>query len=124
MPQRNRARHDLRLPRRRAACSASHHPRRQRSPARASDVSQSFPRNRPEKWNASEINGWWSGFLPNTRDNHCAYTNAQAAYYLLVDPALSRKRQEVALRVLDTAVELQRDDGAFGYIFSSTERRV
>jgi hypothetical protein len=28
-----------------------------------------------------------------------------------------------ALNVLDTAVSLQRDDGAFGYIFSSTERK-
>lgn len=26
--------------------------------------------------------------------------------------------------MLDTAVELQRDDGAFGYIFSSTEKKV
>jgi hypothetical protein len=31
---------------------------------------------------------------------------------------------KVALRVLDSAVDLQRDDGAFGYIFSSTEPKV
>ena len=29
-----------------------------------------------------------------------------------------------ALRVLDTAIELQREDGAFGYIFSSREKKV
>ena len=42
-----------------------------------------FTQNRPAGWNASEINGWWSGFIPQTRDNHCAYTNAHAAWYLL-----------------------------------------
>src|SRR5438094_1604199 len=38
----------------------------------------------------------------------------------------SRRRQWVraALRVLDTAMELQRDDGAYGYIFSSREKKV
>jgi hypothetical protein len=91
-----------------------------------------FTRNRPKDWNASEINGWWSGFLPQTRDNHCAYTNAHAAYYLLCaasgalpsDEPHCRRWIDVALRVLDTAVELQRDDGAFGYIFSSSEKKV
>jgi hypothetical protein len=87
-----------------------------------------FTRNRPEGWNASEINGWWSGFLPQTRDNHCAYTNAHAAYYLLraaqADPKKFGRWIDAALRVLNTAVELQRDDGAFGYVFSSTEKKV
>lgn len=91
-----------------------------------------FTRNRPEGWNDSEINGWWSGFLPRTRDAHCAYTNAQAAYYLLrtllhLSPAEQAERSQwrkTALAVLDTAISLQRDDGAFGYLFSSTERRV
>ena len=91
-----------------------------------------FTRNRPEGWNASEINGWWSGFLPQTRDQHCAYTNAHAAYYLLCAASLpgqsnsarSRAWIDAALRVLSTAVQLQRQDGAFGYIFSSTEKKV
>jgi hypothetical protein len=91
-----------------------------------------FTRNRPKDWNASEINGWWSGFLPQTPGNHCAYTNAHAAYYLLraasnplpADAPHCRRWVDVALRVLDTAVELQRDDGAFGYIFSSSEKKV
>ena len=104
--------------------------------------------NRPEHWNASDINGWWSGFLPQTKDNHCAYTNAQAAYYLLrawegeapaeagaraQDAARQESRPpterckhwiSTALRVLDSAIALQRNDGAFGYIFSSREKRV
>jgi hypothetical protein len=87
-----------------------------------------FTHNRPAGWNDSQINGWWSGFLPQTRDNHCAYTNGHAAYYLLriasVDPQVPRRWVETALRVLDTATQLQRDDGAFGYIFSSQERKV
>jgi hypothetical protein len=86
-------------------------------------------RNRPEGWNDSEINGWWSGFLPQTRDNHCAYTNAHAAYYLLRVSGFAKPQAEAgwvrtALRVLDTAIDLQRDDGAFGYVFSRRERKV
>ena len=80
--------------------------------------------NRPFGWNESEINGWWSGFLPQTTDAHCAYTNAHAAYYLLTTPSPKREWVRTATRVLDTAMELQRDDGAFGYLFSSTEKRV
>jgi hypothetical protein len=91
-----------------------------------------FTRNRPEGWNSSTINGWWSGFLPLTQDNHCAYTNAHAAYYLLRTVSVTgrwskqdfRAWIDVALRVLNTAVELQREDGAFGYIFSSREKKV
>lgn len=91
-----------------------------------------FTQNRPEGWNASTINGWWSGFLPQTRDNHCAYTNAHAAYYLLRTVWVGRQWNaadraawmRTALRVLDTTIELQRDDGAFGYIFSSREKKV
>lgn len=89
-------------------------------------------RNLPAGWNASTLNGWWSGFLANTRDNHCAYTNGQAAYYLL---ATAEKRRHwglavhpgwtrAALGVLDRAVELQRDDGAFGYLFSGKDGAV
>ena len=91
-----------------------------------------FTRDRPGGWNDSVLNGWWSGFLPQTRDNHCAYTNAHAAYYLIaaavagVDLPRAARDGWVAgaVRVLDTAVALQRADGAFGYIFSAAERRV
>ncbi len=88
--------------------------------------------HRPAGWNESDINGWWSGFLPKTRDAHCAYTNAHAAYYLLRTAWLDRHNRQpqhehwirTALRVLDTAIALQREDGAFGYLFSSTRREV
>lgn len=86
-----------------------------------------FTQDLPDGWNDSTINGWWSGFLPNTRDNHCAYNQGHAAYYLLksaeIHPAATGWR-ESALRVLESAVALQRDDGAFGYVFSGTEHRV
>lgn len=78
------------------------------------------------------VNSWWSGFIPATMDRHCAYTNGQAAYYLLksvhhalqADGAIQRRWVQAACRVLDTAVDLQRPDGAFGYLFSVTERKV
>lgn len=87
-----------------------------------------FTQNRPQGWNESEINGWWSGFLPQTRDNHCAYTNGHAAYYLLRTLWITKQSNNTwlrtALRVLDTVIELQRDDGALGYVFSSRSRQV
>jgi hypothetical protein len=83
-----------------------------------------FTKSRPDGWNDSQINGWWSGFLPQTKDNHCAYTNAHAAYYLLKTPSPKPEWILAALRVLDTASELQRGDGAFGYIFSAREKKV
>lgn len=93
-----------------------------------------FTQNRPQGWNTSEINGWWSGFLPQTRDSHCAYTNAHAAFYILRRAVPSHRDKSTArvphawlhaaMRVLGTAVELQRDDGAFGYIYSGTEKKV
>ncbi len=90
-----------------------------------------FTKNRPEGWNGSAINGWWSGFLPTTRDNHCAYTNGHAVYYLLARAARDKAKgidssryTKAALSVLDTAIDLMRNDGAFGYVFSSSEKKV
>lgn len=85
-------------------------------------------KNTPDGWNKSTINGWWSGFIDITRDNHCAYTQGHAAYYLLraamIAPVRHARWVETARTVLDTPVALQRADGAFGYVFSSTEKRV
>jgi hypothetical protein len=90
-----------------------------------------FTKHIPDGWNTSDINGWWSGGrVPLTRDNHCAYTNAHAAYYLLAAarhaPAGAPRDRwaATALRVLDTAIDLQRPDGAFGYIFNGTKKEV
>ncbi len=71
------------------------------------------------------VNGWWSGFMPSTKDRHCAYTNGHAAYYLLKAARLLEQSgraappawQLTATKVLRTAMALQRGDGAFGYTF-------
>lgn len=84
----------------------------------------------PEGWNRSDMNGWWSGErVPLTRDNHCAYTNAHAAYYLLQSLAAGVSGSDAlwrstAQRVLDTVIDLQRADGAYGYIFSGKRKEV
>jgi len=78
------------------------------------------------------VNGWWSGFMPHTRDCHCAYTNGHAAYYLLKCALLLKSQKKdfpaewvrTACRILDTAISLQRSDGALGYLFSTKERAV
>ncbi len=77
------------------------------------------------------INGWWSGFMPHTMNRHTAYTNGNAAYYLMKCSRLVRRAggdptawEDGALQVLDTAIELQRTDGAFGYLFSADHRKV
>ncbi|MFM1852214.1 MAG: hypothetical protein RIS54_1898 [Verrucomicrobiota bacterium] len=78
-----------------------------------------------------EINGWWSGFMPHTMNRHCAYTNGHAAYYLLKCARWVRARggdtsawETAALKVCDAVIELQRADGAFGYLFSAQTRKV
>lgn len=78
-----------------------------------------------------EINGWWSGFMPHTMNRHCAYTNGHATYYLLKCARWVRNRggdatawEDAALKVCDAVIELQRGDGAFGYLFSAQTRKV
>lgn len=80
---------------------------------------------------SGQINGWWSGFLPSTTDRHCAYTNGHAAYYLLKCARFLRRQggdatrwEQAALKVCDTVIELQRGDGAFGYLFSPQTKKV
>ncbi len=77
------------------------------------------------------INGWWSGFMPHTMNRHCAYTNGHAAYYLLKCARQLREQggdpvawEDAALRVCDNVIELQRGDGALGYLFSAEQRKV
>lgn len=80
---------------------------------------------------SGQINGWWSGFMPQTTNRHCAYTNGHAAYYLLKCARFLRRQggdpqnwEEGALKVCDAVVGLQRQDGAFGYLFHPQTRKV
>lgn len=79
----------------------------------------------------SRVNGWWT-YYGLVKDCHCAYTVASAVHYVLKtvdylqshgktwkDSWLRRCRQ-----VLETVTELQREDGAFGYTYSMTEKKV
>ncbi len=73
---------------------------------------------------ARRVNGWWSAF-GLTRDVHCAYTVGSALHYLLKTITFLSQRKkpypsfwlESARRVMDTVIELQRDDGAFAYTY-------
>jgi len=76
-----------------------------------------------EDWQPT-VNYWWSG---NTnRDRHSAYTNAEAAWYLLRAAALVESHgekcavawREPALAALETILTLQRDDGHLGYAYA------
>jgi len=75
-------------------------------------------------WKGSDVNGWWAGYM--VRDCHCAYTNGNGIYYLLKTYELLKnlngednsKWLQSALTALDSAIEIQRDDGCFGYTYS------
>lgn len=80
---------------------------------------------------SGQINGWWSGFMPQTTNRHCAYTNGHAAYYLLKCARFARRQggypqawEQAALKVCDAVIDLQRTDGAFGYLFHPQTRKV
>lgn len=96
---------------------------------RAWEPPQRFLQNRPLEPD-SKNNGWWAGyFLAN---QHSAYNNGTACYYILkTNDFLQRTGGTVkdnwlpaVLKVLETAVELQREDGNFGYAYCETEPRV
>ncbi|MCG3147093.1 MAG: hypothetical protein PCFJNLEI_00530 [Verrucomicrobiae bacterium] len=82
-----------------------------------------------EDWQPT-VNYWWSG---NTnRDRHSAYTNAEAAWYLLRAAALMESHGErpvsawraAALEALETILTLQRADGHLGYAYAVDRREV
>ena len=87
------------------------------------------PRN-PEQ-SLSNVNGWWTDF-PLTKDCHCAYTNGSAAFYLIKAYEFEKKYfnrtndkwLKTALKVLDTVISLQRDDGAYGYTYKTDTKEV
>ncbi len=79
----------------------------------------------------SRVNGWWA-YYGLTKDCHCAYTVGSAVHYTLKTVDYLKKHGhpwkarwvEVSRKVLDTVVELQREDGAFGYTYSIHEKKV
>ena len=79
----------------------------------------------------SRLNGWWT-YYGLVRDCHCAYTVGTAVFSLLQAVLFLREHGlespgrwlETAGKVLDTAVLLQRKDGAFGYTYSAERREV
>jgi hypothetical protein len=87
------------------------------------------PRN-PEQ-SLSKVNGWWTDF-PLTKDYHCAYTNGSAAFYLIKSYDFEKKNLKkinekwlnTALKVLDTVIALQREDGAYGYTYKTDIKEV
>jgi len=79
----------------------------------------------------SLLNGWWTGY-GLVRDCHCAYTVGSAAHYVLKTISFLQKTGRdypenwlaTCRKVVDTAIDLQREDGAFGYTYDAEERRV
>ena len=75
----------------------------------------------------SPVNGWWSGF--HLAENcHCAYTNGSAVYYILkflcACPGQKKEWEETALKVLDTVMSLQRQDGNYGITYACHRKAV
>lgn len=82
-----------------------------------------------EEWKP-DVNYWWSGI--SNKDLHSAYTNAEAAYYMLKATLLIREQGDEpsagwaksALSALNTMLELQREDGHYGYAYYTDSREV
>jgi len=81
-------------------------------------------------YNNSDVNGWWAGYL--VKDCHCAYTNGNGIYYLLKTYILLGRYKNIkksnwlqsALIALDTIVDLQKEDGNFGYTYSTKKKEI
>lgn len=79
----------------------------------------------------SQVNGWWTGY-GLVKDCHCAYTVGSAVHYLTKTmdylhqngKPCPAKWMDTAQKVLHTVMDLQRADGAFGYTYSTQERKV
>ncbi len=78
-------------------------------------------------WEESPVNGWWTG-MKLAYDCHCAYTNGSAVFYMLkILCTFGRTRrdwEEAALKVLETVLSLQREDGSFGYTYRYDRKEV
>lgn len=79
----------------------------------------------------SRVNGWWTGY-GLVKDCHCAYNVGSALHYILKTILFFEQNKieyptnwyEVSKKVMDTVIQLQREDGAFGYTYSITEKEV
>ncbi len=83
---------------------------------------------KPKPGAASWNYGWWE----YAGDVHCAYTLGSAVHYILkamdflerVGGDYPCTWLDVCRCVTDAVIDLQREDGSFGYTYSSTERKV
>lgn len=79
----------------------------------------------------NHVNGWWT-YYPLCKNVHGAYTNGSAVYYLLKSVLELRSRSEevpgtwlvAALGTLDTVIQLQREDGNFGFSYALNNPEV
>ncbi|MEM6886285.1 MAG: hypothetical protein AAF571_14775, partial [Verrucomicrobiota bacterium] len=84
-----------------------------------------------QEWNGSRLNGWWSG-MKVAHDCHAAYTNGQALFYLFQAMSYLEEAnlpvpvlwQDAALSVIDTFMQLQREDGNCGYTYYADRSEV
>lgn len=85
----------------------------------------------PGEEDKSRVNGWWT-YYGLVKDSHCAYNVGSAAHYILKTLVFLKENRksyqeswlEACKKVLDTVIELQREDGAFGYTYSITSKMV
>ena len=85
----------------------------------------------PVDESGSLVNGWWIWYHI-AEDCHCAYNNGKAVHEMLKTAEFLHNRGEaypehwlsVCLKVLDTIIALQREDGNYGYTYSHNEKKV
>jgi len=78
----------------------------------------------------SDVNGWWAGYI--VKDCHCAYTNGNGIYYLLRTYMFLKKHNNIiktewlqsGLTALNAIIELQKEDGNFGYTYSINKKEI
>lgn len=85
----------------------------------------------PRDESGSLVNGWWADF-GLVKDSHCAYNVGSAIHYILKSILFLKEQEEnykeewltTCKKVIDTVIELQRSDGAFGYTYSISSKKV
>ncbi len=85
----------------------------------------------PRDNSESLVNGWWSDY-GLVKDSHCAYNVGSAVHYILKTILFLKEKGEAykegwlgaCRKVLDTVIDLQREDGAFGYTYCTSCKKV